>query len=48
MSFIQKYKSNFKKKTQIIENKGYFDLWALRDSNQRPLPCQGSALDQLS
>jgi hypothetical protein len=23
-------------------------LWNLRDSNPRPLPCQGSALNQLS
>lgn len=23
-------------------------LWALQDSNLRPLPCEGSALDQLS
>ena len=23
-------------------------LWAMPDSNQRPLPCRGSALNQLS
>ncbi len=37
--------SNVKTLLKYYE-KGF--LWSVLDSNQRPLPCQGSALNQLS
>ena len=39
-----KRKNNTKKKTSLREAPG----WSVGDSNSRPLPCEGSALNQLS